>query len=212
MKTLKYFIDKLKIDVTQPSPIEIEGVGRLDLLRWLRELDFKTGVEIGVEQGLYSHLICDQNTQMKMYGVDPYLYHPEYREYESQEQMDGIFAQAQNRMKAAIANGQYTFIRKKSMDAVKDFEDNSLDFVYIDGNHEGEYPYEDIKEWAKKVRPGGIVAGHDYVRVKFLEFTIKDALEKYTKENNIHPWFVLGRYGKKRGVVRDRSRSWFFIK
>ena len=50
------------------------------------------------------------------------------------------------------------------MDAVKDFKDESLDFVYIDANHGYESTKEDIREWSKKVKKGGIVSGHDYVK------------------------------------------------
>ncbi len=49
------------------------------------------------------------------------------------------------------------------MDALEDFEDNSLDFVYIDGDHNFKHISEDIYEWTKKVRSGGIVSGHDYL-------------------------------------------------
>lgn len=210
--TLDYIVQKYNIDLTKGSPIEIPGVGRLDLLRWLKELDFRVGVEIGVDRATYSHLICDYNTQMKLYGVDPYLKYPEYNEYTDQAEMDRIFAEAKERMKSALAHKQYEFIRKPSMEAVKDFADESLDFVYIDANHEADFPYNDIVEWAKKVKKGGILAGHDFVRVKVLNFTIKEALEKYTKENNIHPWFVLGTYYVRRGIVRDRTRSWMIVK
>lgn len=212
MNTLKYLKGQYNLNLNQPSPIDIVGVGRLDLLRWLRELDFTTGVEIGVEAGRYSELICQQNTQMKLHGVDPYLEYDEYREPYTQQGLNEIYEQMLNRMKDYIKHDNFEIIRKKSMDAVKDFEDESLDFVYIDANHEDNFPYNDIKEWAKKVRKGGIVSGHDYVRVKALNFTIKDALKKYTAEENINPWFILGSYQKKRGVVRDRTRSWMFIK
>ena len=53
-------------------------------------------------------------------------------------------------------------IRKKSMEAVKDFEDRSLDAVYIDGEHDEPSVREDIKEWRKKVKFGGYLMGHDY--------------------------------------------------
>ncbi len=212
MKTLDYFKKTYNLDLTQKLPIEIKGVGRLDLLRWLRELDFTTGVEIGVEQGKYSELICEMNTQMKVWGVDPYENYEDYREYPNQAHLDVIYELMLKRMKNYIEDGQYTIIRKKSLDALADFEDESLDFVYIDANHELSYPYDDIAGWAKKVKKGGIIAGHDFVRVKVWNFTIKDALKKYTIENNINPWFVLGEYRKRRGIIRDRTRSWFFIK
>lgn len=210
--TLDYIINKYNIDISQKSPISIRGVGRLDLLRWLRELDFTKGVEVGVDRGTFSKMICEQNTQMKLWGVDPYLKYDEYREYKDQAELDGIYEDMKFKMADYIKHEQFQIIKKKSMDALKDFEDESLDFVYIDANHEDKYPLEDIEGWAKKVKKGGIVSGHDFVRVKVLEFTIKDALQEYTEKNNISPWFVLGRYQKRRGEVRDKTRSWMFLK
>ena len=212
MDTLKYLQNKYNLDLSAPSPIEIPNVGRLDFVRWIRELDLTTGAEVGVEKALFSHLLSSNNPQLLLYGVDPYLFHKEYREYSSQDELDGIFEEAKVRMKSALRKKQYIFIRKPSMEAVKSFEDNSLDFVYLDGNHEAPHVQQDIEEWAKKVRPGGVVAGHDYVRVKNLNFDVKDALRVYTENNGIKTWFVLGSYAKKRGEIRDRSRSWMFIK
>lgn len=210
-ETFKYLTEKYNLPA-EGSPIEIEGVGRLDFLRWIRELGFKVGAEVGVESGNFASLICDQNPQVKLFGVDPYLKYGEYREYRDQAEMDGIFEACKQKMTASMKHGKFEIVRKKSMDALADFEDESLDFVYIDGNHEGDFPYQDIKEWAKKVKKGGLVAGHDYVRVKVLNFTIKDALERYTKEEGIKTWFVLGRYRMMPRVVRDRTRSWCFVK
>lgn len=53
-------------------------------------------------------------------------------------------------------------IRKKSMEAVKDFPDRSLDAVYIDAEHDEPSVREDIREWRKKVKFGGYLCGHDY--------------------------------------------------
>lgn len=53
-------------------------------------------------------------------------------------------------------------IRMSSFDACKQFEDESLDFVFIDASHEYEDVKEDIQIWIEKVKKGGILAGHDY--------------------------------------------------
>jgi len=37
-----------------------------------------------------------------------------------------------------------------------------LDFVYIDGDHSFDAVVRDVILWSNKVRPGGIVAAHDY--------------------------------------------------
>lgn len=211
MNTHDYILKKYNLPA-KGEPIEIPNVGRIDIIRWIKELGFKRGVEIGVDHGEFSKQICENNNQLQMYGVDPYLKYDEYREYEDQAQMNGIYEHAKMVMSDHVAKGRYTFIREKSEDAVKQFEDESLDFVYIDANHEEDYPLNDIEMWAKKVRKGGMVMGHDYVRIKVLNFTIKDALEKYTKQHNINPWFVLGSYAVRSREIRDNSRSWMFIK
>ena len=89
------------------------------------------------------------------------------------------------------------------MDAVKDFEPNSLDFVYIDGNHYFDYVVEDIIHWSKIVRPGGIVSGHDYRKDKNekVPFHIIQATHAYTDAHKISPWFVLA-----------RGATWFWVK
>lgn len=53
-------------------------------------------------------------------------------------------------------------IKKRSMDAVKDFPDRSLDAVYIDAEHDEDSIREDIREWRKKIKFGGYLMGHDY--------------------------------------------------
>lgn len=211
MNTLEYFKNKYNLDLTT-SPIEIRNTGRIDIVRWIRELDLKTFAEIGVDHADFSKLIVDNNPQLTLYGIDPYLKYDEYREYSNQAQMDHIYDYAYSKMAGHIQDGRYHLIRKTSEEALKDFADESLDGVYIDANHEGEYPYYDIVNWAKKVRKGGLVMGHDFVRIRSLDFTIKDALERYVKEENINPWFVVGSNDKQAGEVRDRVRSWFFVK
>lgn len=211
MNTLGYILNKYNLP-SKGTPIEIPNVGRIDIIRWIRELDLKVGAEIGVDHAEFSHDICENNNQLLLYGVDPYLKYHEYREYKDQAHLDGIEQRAHELMADHIAKGRYKFIKKKSQEALEDFEDESLDFVYIDANHEGEYPYQDIVGWAKKVRKGGLVMGHDFIRVKVLVFTIKDALEKYTKEMNIDPWFVLGTSDVKVGEIRDNTRSWMYVK
>ena len=53
-------------------------------------------------------------------------------------------------------------VRKSSLAAAASFQDVSCDFVFIDASHDYEDVCEDLRAWYPKVKPGGILAGHDY--------------------------------------------------
>jgi len=53
-------------------------------------------------------------------------------------------------------------IRMTSIEASKLYEDESLEFVFIDASHKYEDVMDDLKAWYPKVKKGGIFAGHDY--------------------------------------------------
>jgi hypothetical protein len=53
-------------------------------------------------------------------------------------------------------------IRMTSVEASKLYENNTLDFVFIDACHAYECVKEDIDHWLPKVKSGGILAGHDF--------------------------------------------------
>lgn len=52
--------------------------------------------------------------------------------------------------------------QKTSLEASQDYEDNSLEFVFLDAAHDYNSVTEDIKVWYPKVKSGGILGGHDY--------------------------------------------------
>jgi hypothetical protein len=53
-------------------------------------------------------------------------------------------------------------LRMTSLEASNLYEDNSLDFVFIDASHKYEDVKKDLVAWYPKVKSGGIFAGHDY--------------------------------------------------
>lgn len=58
--------------------------------------------------------------------------------------------------------GHYRAIQSASWEAAAQFEDQSVDFVFIDADHIYEHVKKDVLAWMSKVKPGGIIAGHDY--------------------------------------------------
>lgn len=126
---------------------------RADLALHFAQLGMTRGAEIGVLTGEYAKVLCNSIPHLKYYGIDPW-----YKGRENNRLHKGHMEQAQKKLAAFDA----TLINKYSLEALTDFEDSSLDFVYIDGNHHFDFVVNDIIEWTKKVKKGGIVAGHDY--------------------------------------------------
>ena len=186
--------------------VEIPGAVRNDFPEFFKEMGYKVGVEIGTYTGLYTRILCSHG--LKIYTVDPWLIYPGFLglRHSSQERQERSFEKAKSRL-AKYKN--CTIIRKTSMEAVKDFEDESIDFVYIDGNHGFKYFTEDLWEWSKKIKKGGIISGHDYRNDDIQAFVcdVKHVLDGYIKAAKIPKWYILGKEGEG-----DRDRSWFFLK
>lgn len=201
-------IDELKLPGR--GQIIIPDCWRDDLPEFFKEMGFTTGVEIGVDQGLYSKKLCQAG--LTVFGVDPYLIYEGFIEHELQEKMDRHERDARRKL---AKHSNFTMIKKMSMDAVKDFENESIDFVFIDGNHGFKFVTEDIYEWSKKVRKGGVIAGHDYIYDKDQRIhhqDVKYVVHAYTRAIKLKRWYVLGSDEKLPGKKRDRSRSWMWIK
>jgi hypothetical protein len=212
VKELEYIINKYKLNADQRKmPIEIPNMGRDNLAELFAELEYKRGVEVGVQVGLYNEVLCKANPQATIYGVDPWLAYDGYHDYDNQELVDDYYAQTVKRLEKY----QNSAIMKTfSMDALLEFQTESIDFVYIDGNHALPAVIEDIVYWSEKVRIGGIIAGHDFRenKRKFTSNHVPYAVPCYTLSYRIRPWFLVGLKAKLPEYIRDPNRSWFWVK
>lgn len=188
----------------QKSPIDL-SLNRSDLADLFACWGLTRGAEIGVERGLYSEVLCKANPQLELLCVDAWRTYDGYREHVSQEQLDGFYEEVAQR----LSPYRVKLMRMFSADAETWIPDGSLDFVYIDANHRLEHVIADLAAWVPKVRPGGIVAGHDYRKVKGdglgkgrVPMHVPQALTAWTNAYCISPLFVL------RG---DRAPSWFWV-
>lgn len=202
--TLEFIRKKYNVDVTQKGPIVLPHVMRRDMAINLRELGFKKGVEVGVAQGYHSRILCEELPGAELYGVDIWDLYEGYNEYTNR--IHKYYLEALDRMKDYP---NYTFIKKFSMDAVKDFEDGSLDFVYLDGAHDYYNVAMDICQWSKKVKKGGIIYGHDYKRRHHRWIVdVKDVVDSFTYAKAIQPLFIIG----AEKLREEGGRSWMLVR
>lgn len=210
-KTLEYIITKfqLSLDPNSTMHTEIPNFGRNNLPQLFTKLGFNIGAEVGVMRGEFAQVLASSMPGLRLYCIDPWQVLPDYEEESHQEVFDAYYQEAKSR----LAPYNCKLIREPSLDAARKFTDQSLDFVYIDGNHTLQHVINDIATWSKKVKVGGIISGHDYKLHKPSNYIhVYQAVNAYVDAHEIKPWFVLGRYSKKPGMTRDRSRSWMWVK
>lgn len=194
--TLEYIKNKYHLSYDVEMPIRLSPFHRNhQLVDLFRELNFKKGAEVGTGAGKFAEILCRDIPNLKLYCIDPWISYDEYPETWARDQntMDATHEEARSRLQKYNCD----IIRKTSLEAAKKFEPDSLDFVFIDGNHDFEYVVNDIISWMKIVRPGGILSGHDFTKdiVKGVQFGIPFAVEAYTQAYHIKPWFVLHHRG-----------------
>ena len=116
------------------------------------------GAEIGVYQGSHAVEILTELKPSKLFLIDPWDYKGDC---DTLPCTNVDFEVAKANVKDY---SQAEMMIKKSSEAVGDFIDGILDWVYIDAEHSYESVKNDITIWTPKVKKGGVIAGHD-VRV-----------------------------------------------
>ena len=118
-------------------------------------------VEIGAWKGKSSAYmgveIANSKKKIDFYCIDTFEGSVEHQNNPELPYLYDIF---KSNMKPV--EGYYKDLKMTSMEAVKKFENKSIDFVFIDGSHEYEDIKNDIISWMPKVKKGGVLAGHDY--------------------------------------------------
>ncbi len=212
----QYVLNKYHLNIGNQYIVDIPNMGRDDLAVLFAEVGLLKGAEIGVERGLYSEVLCKASPYIQLSCIDPWsagAYDPKAAidaVDTEQSKYDERFEEAKQRL-STYPNAR--IIRKPSLDALDMFEDESLDFVYIDANHDFPNFINDLHNWSKKVRPGGIVSGHDYAVFSYKKHNhVKRALDAYARCYRMIPLFIVGSLEVKEGEIRDKYRSWFWVK
>lgn len=117
-----------------------------------------TMIEIGSYMGESTMMFASTGLFSTIYSIDPLNGHEEFNEIHnySWEFIRGEF----NKNIKYFDN--IVHLQDFSYNVVNEFDDNSIDFIYIDGSHSEESVRQDLELYLPKLKKDGIIAGHDY--------------------------------------------------
>jgi len=152
------------------------------------------GVEIGVCLGstTKSFLSNIPNIQ-KLYAVDNYPTYIDWNGTDMNEERQELMKQYAKDLLTPFGD-RVKFCYESSTEFAKTLKEESLDFVFIDGDHSDEASYNDFCNYYPLVKKYGIFAGHDIV----LE-SVRKSLERFLGEN----------YSK---AIMVSNNAWYIIK
>ena len=162
-------LELFKKTLNRLSHITGLGRGKLDRRIFLRSylLSSATVGEIGVWKGDFSDMVLSSGKIKRYYLIDPFSFMPKYpnRMYggkvaRSQQDMDEIYQLTKKRLKKH--KSELIFCRKNSNEAVADIPDETLDFLYIDGDHHKTGVSSDILNYRQKMKIGGYLVFDDW--------------------------------------------------
>lgn len=104
---------------------------------------FTTMVEIGVRRGGTTFHLLDHIPDLIIYGIDT--------------DINQFYT---NEIKSKYGD-RLIPIQGMSEHVVNQIPNSSIDIIFIDGNHSYEYVYKDIVKYSPKLKPTGLLTGHD---------------------------------------------------
>uniref|UniRef100_A0A7S3L567 Methyltransferase domain-containing protein n=1 Tax=Amphora coffeiformis TaxID=265554 RepID=A0A7S3L567_9STRA len=129
----------------------------------LEEFQFRVGAEIGVQRGLNTkELLTRWKSCETFHLIDLWAQQKNYEDAANVDDMkqESIFETAQRNLKPW--ESKTTFHRMLSTEAAMEFEPESLDYIYVDARHDYCGVMEDLEYYWPLLKPGGIMAGHDF--------------------------------------------------
>ena len=154
--------------------------------------DNLVGLELGVFRGASFCTLLQNCPNIKtLYGIDSWQPYKDYLKdpydgntwaYDMDEkEIKFIRLQALHNIEYSGYKQKAVIIEKDSDDALDDFQDQSLDFIFVDAYMTYEQAVNDMEKWYPKLKEGGLFTGHDY-HIS----AIKNAVAYFRKSQNIN--------------------------
>lgn len=130
------------------------------IAEWISGKEFTRGAEIGVKEGRFIRHMLETFPDLSMYAVDPWEDQEGHAEDYVGWDWGNIYSAYRDRVEPF---GERALeLHMYSDQASKLIKNGVLDFVFIDAQHDYLSVRYDIDLWQPKIRPGGLICGHDY--------------------------------------------------
>ena len=164
IKTLNYLINKMDIEQLLNTNY---WFNYQNFYTDIANRKYKTLVEVGVWKGhsisFLASKIKELNYDAKIYAVDLFEDAIDEKWTKNLKEEISVITKIYNKV---LENNEVrhmiTDIKGTSWEMANNFEDESVDFVFIDAGHEYDSVVKDITSWLPKIKKGGIISGHDY--------------------------------------------------
>jgi hypothetical protein len=123
--------------------------------------------------------IINSNKNIKFDCVDTWKYYDWFTDI-SKGAFEGVYEIFLKNIDPVKNN--INIVRELSWEAPLKYNDNSLEFIFIDASHDYESVKKDILSWLPKLKENGVMAGHDYNHPPVLT-----AVNEVLDVNNITP-------------------------
>lgn len=174
---------------------------REDLLHYMPK--GAVGAEIGVAEGAFAAAILASANPSELHLIDPWS-HLEpgsgllqasalladvgeagaFEAPPANSEGDELYARVEARFEG---DPRVRLHRQYSYKAAAGFDDGCFDFVYVDGNHHYEFVLRDLEDFAAKLKPGGLLFGHDFFEDSFAReehYGVVDAVGAFLKRSD----------------------------
>ncbi len=178
--------------------------------------------EIGVAEGDFSAQILAVAAPRRLHLIDPWE-HQDRADYAKDNNnvpdavQDARHDAVLGRFSNEIGRGTVQVHRDYAEDALVFFAEAQLDWIYVDGMHTADAVYRDLTTYQHKVKPDGLIAGHDYtnhVQARSWGFGVVEGVNRYVRESGCEfvamtmegfPTYVLARIPGGAAAARLRQ-------